>query len=103
MLRRDWGPTWPKDDEIELTYMSRKVKEVIRAAGLREELTFTSFFHGGFTEAGDAELTDRELMAQGRHRSPKVLGKDVKRTMRQVASGIRKRQEARTKGGDLSE
>jgi hypothetical protein len=68
MLRRDWGkhapwPTWPKKDETDLTHMSRKVKEVIRAAGLREELTFTSFRHGGFTEAGNAELTDRELMA----------------------------------------
>jgi hypothetical protein len=37
MLRRDWGqrapwPTWPKEDEVDLTHMSRKVKEVIRAA-----------------------------------------------------------------------
>jgi hypothetical protein len=32
--------------------MSRKVKEIIRAAGLRDELTFTSFWHDGFTEAG---------------------------------------------------
>ena len=46
---------------------------------------------GGFTEAGDAELTDRELMAQGRHKSPKVLAKCVKKTMRQVASGIQMR------------
>jgi hypothetical protein len=108
MLRRDWGrhapwPTWPQEDQIDLTHMSRKVKEVIRAAKLRDELTFTSFRHGGFTEAGDAELTDRELMAQGRHKSPKVLGKYVKRTMRQVASGIRKRYAARTDGGQLSE
>jgi hypothetical protein len=72
--------------------------EVIRAAGLRDDLSFTSFRHGGFTEAGDAELTDRELMAQGRHKSPKVLGKYVKRTMRQVASGIRKRHAARKDG-----
>jgi hypothetical protein len=39
MLRRDWGkqdpwPTYPKEGEIDLTHMSRKVKEVIRAAGL---------------------------------------------------------------------
>ena len=53
--------------------MSRKVKEIIRAASLRDELSFMSFRHGGFTEAGDAELTDREIMAQGRHRSRKVL------------------------------
>ena len=53
--------------------MSRKVKEIIRAAGLRDELTFTSFRHGGFTEAADAELTDAEIRAQGRHKSAKVL------------------------------
>jgi hypothetical protein len=34
MLRRDWGhrspwPTWPKPGEVDLTHMSRKVKEVI--------------------------------------------------------------------------
>jgi hypothetical protein len=108
MLRRDWGqhapwPTWPKEDEVDLTHTSRKTKEVIRAAGLRDELTFTSFRHGGFTEAGDSELTDRELMAQGRHKSPKVLGKYVKRTMRQVAAGTRKRLAVRTNGGQLSE
>lgn len=84
MIRRDWGdkgpwPTWPQPDLPDLTHMSRKVKEVIRAAGLRDELTFTSFRHGGFTEAGDAELTDREIMAQGRHKSPKVLPRYVKR------------------------
>src|SRR5262249_20827516 len=100
MLCRDWGerqpwPTWPTPDRLDLTHMSRKVKEIIRAAGLRDELTFTSFRHGGFTEAGDAELTDREIMAQGRHKSPKVLGKYVKKTMRQVESGAKKRRATR--------
>ena len=42
-------------------------------------------------------------MAQGRHKSPKVLGKCVKRTMRQFASNIRKRYAARTESGQLSE
>ena len=92
MLRRDWGdqapwPTWPRPDDIDLTHMSRKVKEVIRSAGLPDALTFASFRHGGFTEAGDAELTDREIMAQGRHKAPKVLKHYVKRTMKQVAAG----------------
>jgi hypothetical protein len=108
MLRRDWGkhdpwPTFPKEDEIDLTHMSRKVKEVIRAAGLRDELTFTSFRHGGFTEAADSDLTDAEMRAQGRHKSAKVLPRYAKRTMKQVAKGIRKRQAARTKMEDLSE
>jgi hypothetical protein len=68
MLRRDWcerGP-WPKPDMPDFTHMTRKVKEVIRAAGLRDELSFMSFRHGGFTETGEAELTDREIMALGR-------------------------------------
>ena len=64
--RRDWGkhdpwPTFPKENEIDLTHMSRKVKEVIRAAGLRDELTFTSFRHGGFTEAANSDPTDAEI------------------------------------------
>jgi hypothetical protein len=78
MLGRDWGKrdpwlTYPKEGEVDLTDMSRK--EVIRAAGLRDELSFASFRHGGLTEAGDAEVTNQELMAQGRHKSRKVLGK----------------------------
>jgi hypothetical protein len=70
MLRRDWGqhdpwPTYPKEGETALTHVSRKVKEVIRAAGLRDELTFTSFRHGGFTEAADADLTDARCAPKG--------------------------------------
>jgi hypothetical protein len=101
MLCRDWRdrgpwPTWPKPDQPDFTHLSRKVKEVIRAAGLRDELSFTSFRHGGFTETGDAGLTDREIMAQGRHRSVKVLPKYVKRTTDQVATGAQKRRASRT-------
>jgi hypothetical protein len=108
MLCRDWGkrspwPTWPQPGLIDVTHMSRKVKEIIRAAGLRDDLTFTSFRHGGFTESGDAELTDAQIRAQGRHKSAKVLPKYVKRTMRQVADGAKKRRAMRTNPGHLSE
>jgi hypothetical protein len=108
MLCRDWGdrspwPTWPKPDQPDFTHLSRKVKEVIRAAGLRDELSFTSFRHGGFTEGGDAELTDREMLAQGRHSTVKVLPKYTKRTTRQVMNGAKKRRASRTKSGHLSE
>ncbi|MGM4958126.1 hypothetical protein [Bradyrhizobium sp. 604_D8_N2_3] len=96
MLVRDWGnrgpwPTWPKPDQPDFTHLSRKVKEVIRAAGLRDELSFTSFRHGGFTEGGDAELTDREMLASGRHTTPKVLPKYTKKTTRQIVNAIKKR------------
>jgi len=108
MLCRDWGkrgpwPTWPAPDRPDLTHMSRTVKKIIRAAGLRNELTFTSFRHGGFTEAGDADLTDAQIRAQSRHTSAKVLPKYVKRTMRQVAAGAKKRRAVRTAGEHLSE
>jgi hypothetical protein len=108
MLRRGWGehgpwPTWPKPDQPNFTLLSRKVKEVIRAAGLRDELSFTSFRHGGFTEGGDAELTDREMLAQGRHTTVKVPPKYTKRTTRQIMNGAKKRRASRTKGGHLSE
>lgn len=108
MLVRDWGnkgpwPTWPKPDHPDFTHLSRKVKEVIRAAGLRDELSFTSFRHGGFTEGGDAELTDRELLAQGRHTTVKVLPKYTKRTLNQIVSGTKKRIASRTKAAQVSE
>ena len=109
MLRRDWGDRQPWPTGLggkrpgDLGFMRHKVKMIIRAAGLRDELSFTSFRHGGFTEAGDADLTDTEIRAQGRHRSAKVLPRYVKRTMRQVAAGAKKRRATRTDGGHLSE
>ena len=99
MLRRDWGdrrpwPTW-NADLIDLGRVSLHVKRIIRAAGLRDELTFTSFRHGGFTEAADADLSDAEIRAQGRHRSAKVLPRYAKRTMKQMVSGTKKRRAIR--------
>src|SRR3954465_13343732 len=99
MLCRDWGkrgpwPTWPKPDQPDFTHLSRKVKEVIRAAGLRDSLSFTSFRHGGFPEGGDAERPDREMLAQGRHPPVKVLPKSTKRPTRQIVTGAKKRRAA---------
>ena len=44
----------------DLRYLRDVVKE-IRAAGLREELSFGSFRHGGFTEGADSDLTDAAI------------------------------------------
>jgi hypothetical protein len=106
MLRRNWGkqdpwPTRLKAGDVELSLMRHRVKDVIRAAGLRDELTFTSFRHGGFTEAADSDLTDAEMRAQGRHKSAKVLPRYAKRTMKQVAEGARKRRAAREQTIDI--
>lgn len=104
MIRRDWGDRrpWPTE-KGDLGQMSRTVKNIIRAAGMRDGLTFTSFRHGGFTEGADADLSDAELRAMGRHKSAKVLPIYAKRTMKQVAAGAKKRRSTRTDGGYLSE
>jgi hypothetical protein len=104
MLCRDWGEhiPWPSQSG-DLSLMRHRVKEIIRAAGLRDVLSFTSFRHGGFTEAADADLTDAEIRAQGRHKSAKVLPRYAKRTMKQVEAGAKKRRAVRTDGGHLSE
>jgi hypothetical protein len=104
MLRRDWGSRipWPSRSG-DLSHMRHNVKKIIRAAGLRDALSFTSFRHGGFTEAADADLTDAEIRAQGRHKSAKVLPRYAKRTMKQVEAGAKKRRAVRTDGGHLSE
>jgi hypothetical protein len=48
-------------------------------------------------------LTDREIMAQGRHTTPKVLPKYVKRTTKQIVTGTKKRRASRTKTDQMSE
>ncbi len=49
MLRRDWGDRipWPSE-RGDLSLMRHKIKMIIRAAELRDVLSFTSFRHGGF-------------------------------------------------------
>lgn len=86
-----------------LDYLRATVKAIVRAAGLRDELSFTSFRHGGFTEAADADLTDAQMRAAGRHRSARQLPTYAKRTRRQLVEVARKRRAERTKAAHLSE
>jgi hypothetical protein len=80
----------------DLRYLRSVVKKIIAAAGLRPELSFTSFRHGGFTEGADSDLTDAELRAAARHRSTRQLPTYAKRTRKQLISGSKKRREERT-------
>ncbi len=106
MLRRDHAhrrgkvpKPWitPKGD---LRYFRDVVKEIIRAAGLRDTLSFTSFRHGGFTEGADADMTDAELRAAGRHRSARQLPTYAKRTRKQLISVAKKRRAERERASD---
>lgn len=79
-----------------LDFVKQKSKEVIREAELRDELSFTSFRHGGLTELGDAELTDAQIRALSRQKSSKVLPRYIKRTRRQIVAGTQKRRALRS-------
>lgn len=83
----------------DLRYLRAVVKKIVAAAGLRSELSFTSFRHGGFTEGADSDLTDAELRAAARHRSSHQLPTYAKRTRKQLIAGSKKRREERTKAG----
>jgi hypothetical protein len=84
----------------DLDYFRGVVKEIIRAAGLRDELSFTSFRHGGFTEGADADMTDAELRAAGRHRSARQLPTYAKRTRKQLISVALKRRAERRRAAN---
>ena len=109
MFVRDWpdmkaGVPLPWATEKNgLTYAQKKSKAVILAAGLRSELSFTSFRHGGLTELGDADLTDSQIRALSRQKSSTVMPRYIKRTQRQIIEGTKKRRATRTNGGQLSE
>ena len=81
----------------DLRYLRSVVKKIVAAAGLRTELSFTSFRHGGFTEGADSDLTDAELRTAARHRSTRQLPTYAKPTRKQLISGSKKRREERTK------
>jgi hypothetical protein len=74
MLRRDGSSLpWFGKGEI-LTQVQRISKKVILAAGLRSELTFTSFGrHGGTTEASTSGLTETQLMQKGQWSSTAAM------------------------------
>src|SRR5262245_48850608 len=78
-----------------LDLMGVKVRSILRAAGIDPAITFTSFRHGGLTELGDADLTDAQIRAVSRHKSPRVLTRYVKRTEKQIVEATKKRRAVR--------
>ena len=97
MLRRDSdGRPWATKGEM-LTHFARVVKTIIRAAGLRDELTFTSFRHGGATEAATSGLSDSEMRVKGQWTSTKVLKNYVHKNDDMHINAHEKRQAKRAK------
>lgn len=85
-------------------HVQRIVAKIREAAGLPPEITFTSFRHGGHTDAADAGLTDAQIRALSGHKTAAMVTIYAKQTKDQRLAGARKRLEARrTKRGNLSE
>ena len=74
MLRRDKdGREWSGSNGS-LSYLEHRIRDIVTAAGLRPELSFTSFGrHGGATEGEHANLTMPELMHKGQWSSTKAM------------------------------
>lgn len=66
------------------------VRDIADAAGL-PHLSFASFRKGGFTELGDAEATDQEMMAAGGHKTREMLTVYSRQTSKQAGKAARKR------------
>ena len=100
MFVRDWIDRRSKipipwSNKGDLTLVRKKTRAILASAGARKELTFTSFRHGGFTELGDAELTDAQIRALSRQKSAAVVTRYIKRTRRQIIEGAHERRAIR--------
>jgi hypothetical protein len=94
---------WMTGGKNAMRYVQAEVRRICRAAALPEDLTFTSFRHGGHTDGGNADLTDAQMRALGGHKTTAALLRYAKETDTQRKAGGRKRLDARTKKGKLSE
>jgi hypothetical protein len=84
-------------------YFRHRVAVIRAAAGIDSEAKFMGLRHGGNTEGADAGLTDAQLRALSGHRTANMTVIYARETMRQRRTGARKRLEARTNKGNLSE
>ena len=95
---------WSTSAVNPVRHVQRIVAKIREAAGLPPEITFTTFRHGGHTDAADAGLTDAQIRALSGHKTAAMIPVYAKATRVQRLAGARMRREARrTKRGNLSE
>jgi hypothetical protein len=93
---------WTTGGRNPMRWVQAEVRRICRAAGLPDEISFTSFRHGGHTDGADSGLTDA-LRALGAHKTTAALLRYSKETEQQRRDGARKRLNKRTERGNLSE
>jgi hypothetical protein len=94
---------WMTGGRNPMRYVQAEVRRICRATGLPEDITFTSFRHGGHTDGADSGLTDAQMRALGGHKSTAALLRYAKETNAQRTIAARKRLNRRTERGNLSE
>lgn len=95
--RRKVHLPWAED------YFRHRVSALREAAGIDSEAKFMGLRHGGNTEGADAGLTDAQLRALSGHKTSAMVLVYARETMAQRQEGARKRRNARTKPGEMSE
>lgn len=95
--RRKVQLPWKED------YFRHRVAAIREAAGIDRDVKFMGLRHGGNTEGAEADLTDAQLRALSGHKTTAALLRYAQATTKQRRAGARKRLEARTKQGGLSE
>jgi hypothetical protein len=94
---------WMTGGRNPMRYVQAEVRRICRAALLPEDITFTSFRHGGHTDGANSGLTDAQMRALGAHKSTAALLRYAKETDEQRKVAARKRLNKRTERGNLSE
>jgi hypothetical protein len=94
---------WMTGGRNPMRYVQAEVRRICRLAGLPDNISFTSFRHGGHTDGSDAGLSDAQMRALGGHKTTAALLRYAKETDTQRRIGARKRLDARTERGKLSE
>lgn len=84
-------------------YFRHRVAELREVAKLPTDATFMGLRHGGNVEGADADLTDAQLRALSGHKTTAALLRYAQTSTKQRQAGARKRLDARTKTGGLSE
>jgi hypothetical protein len=95
--RRKVHLPWKED------HFRHRVSEIRDAAGINNQAKFMGLRHGGNIEGADAGLTDAQLRALSGHRTTAALLRYAQETKQQRRAGARRRLDARTKKGNLSE
>lgn len=73
------------------SWFNHLYRRIADAAGLPQEITFRCFRHGGLTELGDSEATERKMVSLGGHETPSMVYVYSRRTARRIRNAARKR------------